>query len=292
MKQMWWLMGIIGVSGILYAGGPGTTAGISLLRSGDVRAAAMAGSASWLGGTAVSLYANPAGLVGVRGMDAAASYQAGFADTYFTTLNYAMRIGPATVGGALCTYNAGTIALVDSWGVVRQVSAINDTIVRIGGAIATPDDAVSFGTVVSFLSSRFVEEFNASAVALDAGVLIRRGGFSAGMALQNLGTKMKYDQDEVSIPIVLRVGAGYSVGGLRIGVDVSKEPETNIQEALGVEYAIAEAFHLRAGYRFGSDTARWTLGFGTVLGPIRMEYAFGFLADTAASHQVALGTSF
>ena len=291
MKRTVVISACLCAAGILTAGGPGTIAGLSLLRSGDVRAVAMGGSAVWLGGSAGAVYANPAGLSGVTGVDVSASYQAGFADSYLTTFNGATRLGPAAVGIGLGFYNAGAIDLVDSFGGVRSVSALSDTIIRVGGAIGT-GDVFSFGATATLFSSRLVDEFTASAFLLDTGALLRMGRFSVGVSLQNLGGTLTYDTAAAAVPLRMRGGVGYMDGRLAVGVEASKEPDTNIREMLGAEYRFTESFMVRAGYKIGYDTELWTLGFGAAFGMIRVDYAFSFFTDTAAGHQIGFGASF
>ena len=291
MKRTVVISACLCAAGILTAGGPGTIAGLSLLRSGDVRSVAMGGSAVWLGGSAGAMYANPAGLSGVTGFDVSASYQAGFADSYLTTFNGATRLGPAAVGIGLGFYNTGAVDLMDSFGVVRTVSALSDSMFRIGAAVGT-EDVFSCGATATLFSSRLVEEFTATALLFDAGALLRVGRFSVGVSLQNLGGTLTYDTAAAAVPLRMRGGIGYTDGRLAVGVEASKEPDTNIREMLGAEYRFTESFTVRAGYKIGYDTELWTLGFGASFGMIRVDYAFSFFTDTAAGHQIGFGASF
>jgi len=50
------------------------------------------------------------------------------------------------------------------------------------------------------------EEYNASGIGVDVGLLVSKEGKNLGLSLQNLGPGLKYEDERSPIPATLRAG--------------------------------------------------------------------------------------
>lgn len=101
-------------------------------------------------------------------------------------------------------------------------------------------------------------------------------------SLRNLGTSIKYDQEEVPLPLTLQGGVGaYIIPNLSLGTEIVREMyEERTSVNIGSEYKFLNLFPLRAGYQIGKDDSGLTLGTGidTIirLGLTRFNISIGY----------------
>ena len=55
------------------------------------------------------------------------------------------------------------------------------------------------------------EEYNASGIGVDVGLLVSKEGKNLGLSLQNLGPGLKYEDERSPIPATLRAGVSIIV---------------------------------------------------------------------------------
>ncbi|MBI5804905.1 PorV/PorQ family protein [candidate division TA06 bacterium] len=151
-----------------------------------------------------------------------------------------------------------------------------------------------------------VQEYSASAVAVDLGVLYeidmdqaaralfkakssRNYGSSltAGFSVLNLGVAAKaFVTEKEKLPLTFRGGLAYRpvMNRLTIALAASKVVDTGVQAQLGLEYFVREALALRLGYNgvmgeieTGSnldDITGWACGLGVCIKKYRFDVAY------------------
>ncbi len=151
----------------------------------------------------------------------------------------------------------------------------------------------SFGGTIKYIGER-IHNTNANGFALDFGTLLYTGykSLRLGMSISNLGSEMKFSGTDLdvnydgllgeggnegigaelktssySLPMIFRVGMAYDIDmGPKSILAISSElkhPNDNIQQgSIGAEFAYAQKFFLRAGYKLNYDEETLSLGGG------------------------------
>ncbi len=108
------------------------------------------------------------------------------------------------------------------------------------------------------------EEFTDKINNYNRDILRKGNNIFFTFSVLNLGTKIKYDSEETSLPLTARFGVGtYILDNLNFGIEASREiiEERNIIN-VGTEYKLLNLFPVRAGYQIGKDDGGLTLGTG------------------------------
>ena len=166
--------------------------------------------------------------------------------------------------------------------------------------------------------------------AIDIGSHFDTGlyGFLLGMSINNLGPEVKYDGDGIEfecedttptgycaqiteffpLPLTFRLGlANYLMGPeskiiptknhrLLMSIDAINPIDYTLYGAMGMEYAYADMFFVRAGTHFGHDTADMSLGAGlqinTKVFSVGLDYAYVNYGILDYTHQFGLNFKF
>lgn len=157
---------------------------------------------------------------------------------------------------------------------------------------------LSFGVNFKYLNEKIYLD-NANGYMVDLGVRYQSpltGLFLAG-ALQNFGFAAKMAEETIRLPQTVRVGAAYHVPLQAVAVTVAGDFVRVIDKGsflnLGIEAFVVPALALRFGYQAGYDDKNISGGFGIVMGPIFIDYAYvPFGSDLGDSHRFSLALDF
>ncbi len=135
--------------------------------------------------------------------------------------------------------------------------------------------------------------YAAKGFAVDVGYFMYTfiNGLTFGAAVQNIGQKIKYYQQETDLPLTARLGFSYRVAssGLRFNVDVVKARDTDVYYNVGMEYNLFNVLTLRAGNQFKMNTMLPTAGVGLVVSDeYTANYSFLAMEDLGPVHQFGL----
>ncbi|MCB4792827.1 MAG: hypothetical protein LHV68_13240 [Elusimicrobia bacterium] len=91
-----------------------------------------------------------------------------------------------------------------------------------------------------------------------------------GLAIQNLGTKIKFIDEADFLPMTVKAGGVYKLNSdLTLGADINYPNDSDIYVSAGAEYTVKSGerleFPIRAGYRTGMQAGGLS-GLGTGLG--------------------------
>jgi hypothetical protein len=246
-----------------------------------------------------SVFWNPAGLAGVRSVEAAFSYTRWFADLKYSSGAVGVRLGDVgVVGLSFASLGYGEIpeALV--------LPGSSDT--RTGNTFTGHD--MLFGLTYSRnftdqlalgVSAKYVEEklfrYTVNIVAFDVGTNYAIGfkGTRLAMSFQNFGSSVKFIEREEGedIPLVFRIGVSTNVsdgedGFLNLGQqhrlvlssEIFHTNDFGDRLHVGGEYTFDDFLAVRGGYRFNYDEGNLSVGFGlhqSVSGmDLRIDYSF------------------
>lgn len=113
-------------------------------------------------------------------------------------------------------------------------------------------DGLSVGLTGKFVNSSIGEELSGSAFGADVSVAWKGRALSAGAALCNLGSSVKYGDSSYAMPMLVKAGAAYSAAfGLTASVEADYLFSGAFMAGLGLEYNLFDIGFLRAGYHYG-----------------------------------------
>lgn len=248
-----------------------------------------AGSAGWGGVNTAnvrgveSLFANVAGLSFVNKVDLAFSHTQWLKGSGITISNFGLgvRAGETgVIGLSVFSMQFGELAVTttdqpDGTGATYKPSLLNFAL-SYGKAFS---NSISAGLTVRIISES-IPDASAQGIALDAGVMYvtgERDQAKFGIALRNLGPKMKFTGDGFSIkaffqgddysmsvyqrsenfelPTQLRIGASYDflIGDwnrITVAANFTSNSFTKDQVALGLEYGLKQYLSLRVAYTY------------------------------------------
>lgn len=285
---------------VLAAAPLGAVEGAAYLKSAEgVRSTAMGGAFGAEGGSAESLWYNPAGLTGLKGAEASLTHQS--LENAYDSDHIVMGafLGWQHSFGLLYSRKGAN----DSYRDMNANSAgsfeVSNSVLGLGYAYDL--SWLSIGASVKMLSEK-VEKLSGSSTAFDVGV---QGNFDKekalyGLSLQNLGSAPSLGGPDLELPTTLRASLGWRVGDpsqqlLLLG---DYRYRLGVQQgafAFGAEYSeIYEqnSLALRAGWDFGQSAlgglSGLSLGAGFSYKFMGIDYSWMPLDVLGNSHRIAL----
>jgi len=249
------------------------------------RIQALGGAAAALDRDPTAVWLNPAAPCG-SGRTVTLGGQRGFIDDQTWLVSGAAPAGPLTLGAGIAYYDSGSVMLRATDGGARRVSGQRD-VLALANAGVSFGDAVRVGASAKLLRSDLLDQFHATTVAGDAGVVVRPAqDLAAGVSLLNVGRRVRYEDQRVPLPAALRAGgsAGTPIegeGGLspdRLAAFVDAVwliREHRVEWRGGVEAGWTETLAARAGVSPARGESTWhaALGVGVLFGKLRIDYA-------------------
>lgn len=148
---------------------------------------------------------------------------------------------------------------------------------------------ISAGVTAKYAAEK-IETRTADAVLFDAGLQMALGeNARVGAAVRHLGSKPKFNDEEVDLPMTLSGGASIDIRGLIAAAEVTAPKESDIRVNLGAEKIFAEMIALRAGYKIGYDEEDFAAGVGFTKSIWEVDYAFvPYKSGLGSAHRFAL----
>ncbi len=246
------------------------------------RATGMGGAYTAAANDVSSSYWNPAGLSGIEASQIGFSHISWYQDINYEYIGAAKHFGEKLTLGVSASYlDYGSIEGYDINDIPTGV--VSSTYNLAAGVSMGYEllDNVSTGVTVKYVSISLAGT-GASAVAADFGLKIDMlKQASIGVAVSNVGQKLKFENVEEDLPMNIRAGvAVYPFGSsLVAAVDVEKQFEGDIILRNGVEVGF-DRYFLRGGYSYYPDSDNdplgqgFSFGAGAILGPAQFDYTF------------------
>jgi len=183
----------------------------------------------------------------------------------------------------------------------------------LGLAFATRLDGVNLGSQFKLIRQNLAGE-TANGMAVDLGFICPTGvsGVSLGGSVRNWGTKMKFIQEEYSLPLTLSVGMVYQpINSLSLVMDFHQRPYQNQSFlALGTEITPLNSIGIRLGYlakladavvnNQKNETNRGTMsglngmsgGLRFTVSKLNIDYAFTPFGELGNSQTITISSFF
>jgi hypothetical protein len=278
----------------------GTSTAQFLKLGAGARAAGLGEAFAGLADDSTSIYWNPAGLTRLDGKSLSMMHAVWFGETSYDWLAYAMPLGKRWAFGVGAQYMSyGNITKIDSAGSVGGDISPSD--VAFSLSIAKDLKFVSFGVNLKYVASKI--ENSAVAYGGDAGLLsaFMDGRMRVGLAVQNIGTKMKFISEEDPLPMNIKLGGAFYISDkLTMAVDANQPVDNEMTYGAGAEYRIDISRVMSVAWRVGYNTRNKDTGGlnGICAGAgcdccnYTIDYAFVPYGDLGQTQRISLGIKF
>lgn len=213
---------------------------------------------------------NPAGLAGMPSREFGFTRVAMGQDTRYDFFGVAQPTRVGTFGAAVRHLGQGRIDGRDAAGKPTGGFTASDTAADLAyGVSASP--GLRLGVGVKYITSS-IAEARARSAAFDLGGLYRPGRVGpgvaqAGVAVRNLGSRMRFADESSPLPLILAAGVSYRLpADTTLALDYRYRPHAVSSDAgFGAEWKHGIAKGLAGSLRGGADLSRRDLGGLAVL---------------------------
>lgn len=162
-------------------------------------------------------------------------------------------------------------------------------------------DCLSAGVSLRYADSKLAPEASAGVFGADVAVYFRKNGISAGLSVNNLGTKVKYSEVAYAQPMLAKIGAGYDLALGSSSLAFTAEADVlfagGFMAGAGCEYSFKNMIFARAGYHYGDSVnavpSYASAGLGLRFFGAQLNFAYLFASETLANSLcVSLGYTF
>ncbi|MFH1897465.1 MAG: PorV/PorQ family protein [Candidatus Desantisbacteria bacterium] len=244
-----------------------------------------------------AIYWNPAGLANLNRRQINAMHNTWLVETYYDHLSFAAPFKQGGMCAGITYLGSGDIPKYPKGdGVTAPPQDGNFTaydMALIGGYGWKFSDKVLVGVSGKLIQSK-IDSYDAKGVAVDLGILSQTPveNLTVGGTIQNMGSKIKFNKDGDSLPLMVKVGAAYTMldNNLTTAMDITKARDNDVKFNVGGEYLIAKSFAVRAGYSSKIDEgAGITAGIGYKHPVVTVDYAYVPWGDLEKdTHRVSL----
>jgi hypothetical protein len=282
---------------------------------------------------AEAVFWNPGGVALVNNQELSSTYIDWIFDTRQGALSYAVSLGEIGAVGAQIQYvdfgefeetRADAAYMVPpNWGMTGRTFHPFSYLVGITYARSLTD-RFSTGISVKYAHESLFDGARVNAQVrqgafedvktwangflFDFGVRYNTGyrSIQVGASVQNFGADVRFARESSPVPLLFRFGMGANVIGpdallmqeeenrVSVAFDLFQPNDYTQQAHLGVEYAYAETFALRGGYKFNYDYEGITVGGGIkhAIGSVQLtlDYSYGSIGTYLGNVQrISLG---
>ena len=277
------------------------TAGAQFLKLGSgARASAMGGAYAGVADDPSAVYWNPAGLNQLNEKSISVTHSIMFEDIYYDWVSCVKPLAGGSVVGIGVQYlSYGRIMETDSTGLDITNFRPND--LAVIGSYGFKIGDIMFGLNAKYISSKIKD--TAVAYAADAGTMYKMSGgkLAFGLAVQNIGGKIKFKNEGDRLPLNIRAGGSYLIReNWIVSADANDPVDGKIYFCAGTEYRYGVAKDLvlagRAGYNTSTqDTGGLngvTGGIGVNFERYDIDYSFSPFGDLGNIHRISFGLKF
>lgn len=245
-----------------------------------------------------ALFSNPALMSAYNGRGIAISHSEWIIDDRYDNLSGYTRINDKFVlGGGLTFLYRPEIEGFDQSG-IRTEGFTSNNYQAVIGCQFSPTPSISTGLNFKYFREK-LGEWHAAGIAVDIGLLYKmeEWGFSAGVALQNIGQAIKFDSINEPIPLTIRAGGSQLFKIDKDNIIVTFAADAVIPKyeevyvSTGSEIDFYNILKVRAGYcgRKSRPGNGFSMGGGVnVKNRITLDYAFSPYGDLGSFHRISM----
>lgn len=297
-KIIWICFASLVIANLSYASSPGTSGGRILNQAIGARPLSMGETFVAIADDINAINWNPAGLGNLERPTISTMYLKGLADTGYYYFGYGQPAGEiGAIAVSVFTLQGGNMEINYTDGTSATKKSEQDYVYSFSYARKL-NKSISLGANIKFISSTLAEDYSTTAYAFDFGGLYKLADkLSLGLVVQNIGTKIKYEEEGDPLPMKIRGGIAYRImpnqnHDLIIGMDIVKPNDDSLKEHLGMEYWFKKTIAIRTGYKIGYDLDSLTGGVGFKLKNCQIDYGIAMMGELDSTHRVSLTMGF
>jgi len=274
------------------------TVGASFLKFGaGARSLSMGEAYTAVAGGVDALFWNPANLSRTRSFEYTLTHQPLLEFTDFDVGAGSWSDGKYSLAIGMTRLTHDDLDVLDLSGTkVRSFEAFDQQII-VGASVGK--GKWGLGGAVKQVKSK-IDNVTADTFAVDIGLSfpgLLNQRFSHGISIQNIGSKLRYDNEKYSLPFLVKFGSQMSLGTRSlVSVDVGFPKDNDPYGAIGTELALVSKDQLRFKLRSGYHTKRRDIGGLSGLGiggglelfNLRLDYAWLPYEDFGQSHAMTI----
>jgi len=151
---------------------------------------------------------------------------------------------------------------------------------------------INSGVSIKYLYEK-IDNYKAGAFMIDAGGIYKfpESAFSIGAAVQNFGSKMKFNKESYNLPLLFRVGLSCYIPEFKLNLncDWQKVRSENGDIMTGLQYQFNKSLQFNAGFNNANDAGKgYSLGFDLSINNLSIQYGFEPFKDFDSSHRITL----
>ncbi|MEW6557064.1 MAG: PorV/PorQ family protein [Elusimicrobiota bacterium] len=260
------------------------TSGAQFLKVGaGARAVGMGEAFSGIADDVSTIYWNPSGLANLEKPAFEAMYSKWFQDMNYQFIAFAYPTSIGTFGLSLSGFDVDDIEKREE-DTAEPISEFGATDIAYTISYSKKlMEGLATGVNIKFISQGIDDEA-ATAFASDIGALYKTpiAKLTAGLVLQNFGSKLKFVDVPDPLPTKIKLGFGYRLlaDKLTVGLDINAPNDNQIYASIGAEYIskiVADlSGSIRAGYKTGQETGNGFDWFTTGAGLGYKNFNFNF----------------
>jgi hypothetical protein len=292
----------------------GTSGAVFLKIPVGPRAASLGGAFTSCGDDASALFWNPAGSADVKGSALIASHEEWWAGSRLSHAAFVQSFGEiGSFGLSFTSMNMDKIAVTtedDPEGTSGQTFDAQDLMLGITYARNLTEE-FSVGITAKYVHQRIWNE-SAGGLAVDIGTLYHIGyrDLRLGMSVTNFGGDLTFEGRDLTVdydvnsaisterllpaqiqgegyPLPLHFQVGICMSpyisdelSVLLATDVVHPNDNDEIVCAGIEMTVLQRLTFRGGYRFGDDTARWSVGVGAQVptGTLNIGFDYAYVA--------------
>lgn len=162
-------------------------------------------------------------------------------------------------------------------------------------------DCLSAGITLRYTGSKLAADASAAVFGADVSLYYSKEALSAGISINNIGTKVRYSETAYPQPMMAKIGAGYDLdlgtSALAFTAEADVIFKGGIMAGAGCEYSFKDMVYARAGYHYGNSVnsvpSYASAGLGLCVFGAQLNFAYLFASPVLANTMcVSLGYSF
>ena len=274
---------------------PGATAADFLKIGIGAKAGGMGGAFVGLANDPSAIYWNPAGLTQLSCSQVMFVHNLWAQDIRYEYLGYALPIDSKnTVAVAVMFLHMGEILGYDENDKPTSFFSAYDAALLLGYSRKISSH-LSLGWTAKGILEK-LENQKAQAAAFDVGLFYDSHIFSFGLCLKNLGSELKFIEEEHPLPADLKVGIAFKALDSRLLLSTDVNFLTGASPGLqqGIEYNFLNALFIRSGVEYrpqnqslGSST-RPAIGGGIRISKFQFDYTYSSVRSLGDLHRFSL----